>query len=180
MIVKIDLRDGQSNHAKYLPAGTFCLIKNLKLRKSHVNDRKTTGLAGLLAGNDRLIYKFNEKHAKDDESLELLRYVLILFVLHLCLSVPFPSGRRKEEWSESLETNNIRRASATAQPQTKTGSSKRIDAGTIKKLKNIEKSPALFTVRARVVKIAPSPVEHCVWKFCNGCHKQSVFFCSLS
>lgn len=126
-------------------------------------------MAGLLSGQDRLIDKLNEKHAKDGNFLELLRYVLTLFMLHLCLSVPFPSNRRKEEWSE-----DIRRASASARPRTKTGSSKAIDAGTIKNLNSIEKSPALFTIRARVVKIAPSPVENCVWKFCNGCHKQSV------
>lgn len=75
MIVKIDLRDGQSNRAKFLAAGVFCQIKNLRLRRSHANEGSAVGLAGLLAGHDQLIAKLNAQFAKDEDFLELLRYV---------------------------------------------------------------------------------------------------------
>lgn len=145
MIVTINLRSEQSRMAKYLPAGTFCTIKDLRVQPSEHDKRK---ICGLLTGNGKAISKLNPKHSEDERFLELRMYAFYVFYCGSSLNDHI-NHRREDMWENS-------------QPVP------------ISRLVDAERDLGVFNIRARVVKLYPAPVEHCVGRYCKKCHNRSV------
>ncbi|KAA1469424.1 hypothetical protein DENSPDRAFT_603066 [Dentipellis sp. KUC8613] len=142
-IVKVELRDGQSDFAKKMDRGSFFKIQNLRLR-----ERKMAGtgkLVGYLGGNDRLIMKLNPNNEENKELAALLA--------------------RRADWQNTGGTSGSTLKSARPSVVRKGYSS-------IRQILESTKCPGRFRLRARVVDFYPLSLKDCILALCKKCHNK--------
>lgn len=66
-VLKVQLSDGQAATGKCLEAGSFCQLRNVRVKSSHTTD----GIRGYLGGDQRLIMKL-QRDSEDEHMKSLL------------------------------------------------------------------------------------------------------------
>ncbi|KAL4258967.1 Protection of telomeres protein 1 [Pleurotus pulmonarius] len=144
-VLKVQLSDGQAATGKRLETGSFCQLRNVRVKSSHTTD----GIRGYLGGEQRLIMKL-QRESEDEQLKSLLA--------------------RKDTWSGQFSTNVTKLPLTTNVPAPL--SLPTLAPSRQKPYVSIQKGKAGssdFYVLGRVIDFWPSDVEDFVLLYCSNC-----------
>jgi hypothetical protein len=168
-ILKIYLVDGQKSMAEMVVAGSFCSIRKLRWKYSHVDGC----IRAQLGGTERLIAILNPNNTNNEHLNGLLRQAT---VLSSCCITTNRFFSRRESWEKNKRSPAPAPLKQTSHQAEDRPEAKERDPACvlIKDIPPPQRGPMRLKVYARPVSFYPMHLDDAFYQFCARCKIEYV------